>query len=294
MRGIPGVFFGIGSALVLAILVLGSFSLSLVENGLPVVLQAGLQSTSLPSIRTISLGDLENTSSQTPTITPTFPPPPVDCPPPAGWVARLVQPGETLSGIAEAHLTLIQNLMEGNCLTVQSILPGSILYVPYVPQTATPTIPVSADASPVTGNNQSNQPCGHPNGWVVYIVRYGDTLYRISLMTGTTVSALQSANCLGSSTIIRVGQRLWVPYLPVSTNTPAMPTATFIQQATYTPVPPTSTPVPPTNTPVPPTDTRQPPTDTVEPPTNTPKPPADTPLPTTEGFPTRTNITPTP
>ena len=58
--------------------------------------------------------------------------------------------------------------------------------------------------------------------WPVYFVQGGDTLYSIALKTDSRVEELIRANCL-SSTIIFVGQSLYVPRLPVATAT-ATPT----------------------------------------------------------------------
>ncbi|MBN1287763.1 MAG: LysM peptidoglycan-binding domain-containing protein [Anaerolineae bacterium] len=49
-----------------------------------------------------------------------------------------------------------------------------------------------------------------PAGWVQYTVRQGDSLYALSRRFGTTVEALQRANCLAGARIY-AGQRLWTP-----------------------------------------------------------------------------------
>ncbi|MCK4898616.1 MAG: LysM peptidoglycan-binding domain-containing protein, partial [Anaerolineales bacterium] len=76
--------------------------------------------------------------------------------------------------------------------------------------------------------------CTHPKGWVVYIVRSGDTLFGIALSHGISTVNLKAANCLkGSSSVIRVGQRLYVPY----TQPPPKPPATQPPAPTNTPIP---------------------------------------------------------
>jgi LysM repeat protein len=73
--------------------------------------------------------------------------------------------------------------------------------------------------------------CGAPSGWVTYIVQPGDTLYRLSQFYGVTVAALQKANCMGTSTALKAGQKLLVPpgvkpapsSTPVNTPTPTYP-----------------------------------------------------------------------
>lgn len=94
-------------------------------------------------------------------------------------------------------------------------------------ETLVPTASDTATRTPV--------PCYPEMRWPVYTVRRGDTLYNIARLTGTTYPRLMAANCL-TSTLIRTGQRLFVPRLPVVTKT-------------FTPTPVTPTPVTPTTAP---------------------------------------------
>jgi hypothetical protein len=55
--------------------------------------------------------------------------------------------------------------------------------------------------------------CGPPSGWVIYIVRRGDNLFRLARRTKTTVPKLKKANCLVSDTIY-AGQELYLPFIP--------------------------------------------------------------------------------
>jgi len=181
---------------------------------------------------------------------------PTVCNHPSGWILITVGVNDTLYSVAERYKTTADNLSAGNCLTTTLVNPGSTLYVPPVP-----TVTVI--------------PCGPPSSWVkAHTVKSGENLYRISLLYRTTVSLLQSANCMGSSTIIHVGQVLWVPNVPTSTpaititktntatstNTPtktpdfSTPTSTFVVTSSPTF---TSTPTP-TNTPTPTDDTLEP------------------------------------
>jgi LysM repeat protein len=186
--------------------------------------------------------------SDTPTATPV---PPTNCPPPSGWMLVAVGPGETLEILAARYKTTPEALSATNCLVSPSIPPGYSLYVPRLP-TSTPI------------------PCGAPGGWVQYTVQPSDNLYRISQLYRVTVLQLQQANCLGYSTTIFTGQRLWVPN--VATSTPPLPLVT-IEFATVTPVP-TDTPSPTaTNT----STSTVPPTANTVPPSETPSP---TPTPT--------------
>ncbi len=212
------------------------------------------------------------TASQSPA--PTIAPP-TSCPPPSGWSPIIVQPGDTIESIAQAHNTTPKLIKQANCLAGNNLVAGTIIYVPGAPP---PT----------------NIPCGPPPGWIYYIVQPGDTLYSIGRAYGVRAGQLQNANCLGSSTTIRVGQRLYVPNIPttVPSSTPTLPvTASPEPSATLTPIPPGLTPtISPTptatgGTPTPSfTDTPAiPPTATatggISTPTFTPVPPTNTPAP---------------
>lgn len=197
------------------------------------------------------------------------------CPPPAGWGTVIVQPGDTLESLASTYNTTIKALKRANCLTGNTIYPGSLIYVPG-------TLPPTAI------------PCGPPPGWVYYVVQPGDTLYSLGRAYGVSVFALQQANCMGNLTTIRVGQRLYVPNV-----TPAF-TPTFTPRPSATPTP-SQTPSPTAISPTPswtPTSSVTPPSST---PTDTPTPtstftdtptPTDTPIPTDTSTPTET-FTPT-
>ena len=190
-----------------------------------------------------------------PSLTPT--PSLASCLPPTGWSAIVLQPGDTLENIAQTYTTTPGVLKKANCLVGDSLIPGTIFYVPGAP----PPTPI---------------PCGPPAGWVYYIVQKGDTLYSIGRAYGVSVAQLQAANCMGSSTNIRVGQKLYVPNvapkLPSSTPSLTM-TPTLEPSATSTSLPPSATPTvnlpSPSQTPIPPTVTPSNPTETAIP-TDTP------------------------
>lgn len=184
--------------------------------------------------------------SPSPTATATLLPS-TTCPIPNGWTSYIVQLGDTLDALALRYGITAAILQEKNCLVTSALLPDTRLYVPSYP-TATPI------------------PCGAPYNWTIfYNVQAGDNLYRIGLKYRVTVAQLQQANCLGYSTQISVGQRLYVPNVPTSTpevtNTP-IPTSTLPATLTATNAPSTATltltSVPPTAsltfTSAPPTD----------------------------------------
>jgi len=193
------------------------------------------------------------------TDTPFFPPTlSVSCPVPAGWIQTYAGPDDTLDTIAARYQTTASALMQANCLSSNVIQPGSPLYVP----------PLTGATSVVA----TSVPCGHPAGWIQYTVQSGDNLYQISLRYRTTVSELQNANCLGSSTSIIAGQALWVPN--VATSTPLITATILTIEFDTATVPPTSTiqPTPTATTTTTPTATNTPPptATTAPPPTDTP------------------------
>lgn len=98
----------------------------------------------------------------------------------------IVQPGDTLSGIARRHGVSVSVLAAANGLTPQSWV--------YVGQRL--TIP-GAGSTPAPATR-------------VHIVQRGDNLFRLGLRYGTTAAAIRTANGLRSD-VIYVGQRLVIP-----------------------------------------------------------------------------------
>ncbi len=158
---------------------------------------------------------------------------PISCTLPSGWIRIVTGAGNTIYTLAQRYKTSAESLSAANCLTSADVPSGFVLYVPPVP-----TVTVI--------------PCGPPVGWVrTYIVQAGDNLYRIALSFGITFPQLQRGNCMGSSTTIYVGQRLWVPNIPPRTPTPGItivptfPTEVTLPTATATQLPTaTSTSIP--------------------------------------------------
>jgi LysM repeat protein len=235
-----------------AALVVGGISLALAESYVPVVptptdTQAPV--ISFPSPTSPSLAFITETILPSPSPSPTETiPPPTSCPPPSGWVAITVQPGEDLLTLAARYKTTREQLLAANCLFSNDLPTGSILYVPPIP-TDTPV------------------PCGPPAGWIRYIVQPGNTLYSLSQAYGVSLSQLQFANCMAANQYnLATGQTIWVPNVvtrtPRATATPTLtpviiifPTLTGTVPATSTTIaPPTSTNIPtstnvPTGTP---------------------------------------------
>lgn len=170
------------------------------------------------------------TASLSPISSPTILPP-TSCTPPAGWIRVTVPTGDTVYALAQRYKTSAESLSAANCLTAVEVPAGYALYVPPVP-----TVTVI--------------PCGPPAGWVKnYVVQPGDTLFRIAVSYNITYPQLQRGNCMGSSTTIYTGQRLWVPNVPTRTPVPGVtiiptfPSETSLP--TVTTAPPTEIPTEP-------------------------------------------------
>ncbi len=242
MKNIGQLFLGLLTALSSSLLVLAAASLALLEGNAQIIPQ--ISTPALPTYQTkpaIS-SPLQDTPIPAPlTSTPA-------CPYPVGWVSYTILGGDTLQSLAQSSGTTPETLYVNNCLESQSLVAGSRLYLPppstpTITQTpgpgATLTLTVTVSETPTP------EKCGPPQGWIPYIVKIGDNLYRIGLAYNVTVDGLKHANCLVND-YIQTGQRLFVPNVP-----PRVPTATYT---------PTKEPPPPAKTP-----TQKPPQPTAEP-----------------------------
>lgn len=193
-----------------------------------------------------------------PTATKTKATTPTECTPPHDWKPYFVQPGNTLKELAQEYGTTIGNLKTANCLQNDNLEPGSVIFIPSQSSQSSPNSDSPKEPKPTKAPIPDIPSCGPPSGWVQYTVVAGDNLYRLGIAFGVSVSDLQWANCMGGSTTIRAGSKLWVPNRP--TNTPDLiDTKTPTKTSTQTPSPTnTSTPTDTaTSTPTP-TDTPTP------------------------------------
>ena len=215
---------GVIVAIFSVILVIGGVFLALAENFSPAATPTQIPPTLPQSFPTPTATIVTVLPSDTPTETvlpsetasllPTLTVQPTSCTPPSGWIRITTGAGDTVYSLAQRYKTSADSLSAANCLSAVEVPAGYSLYVPPVP-----TVTVI--------------PCGAPSGWVRnYIVQPGDTLFRIASYYNITYPQLQRANCMGSSSTIYTGQRLWVPNIP-----PRIPT-------TAVPVIPTDTPLP--------------------------------------------------
>lgn len=260
MNALRNIFTGLITALGSTILVIGALSLALTEGysfALPTLAPVTQEaSATIPPGAT--LAPARSTATAQPVLVTATPVVATTCPAPQGWNPYIVQTGDTLRALADRFRVSAADLKMANCLITQTLLPGTILYLPPMPPTATPTL--IPTWTPV--------PCGPPAGWVRYLIQPGDTLHRLSLLLGVSVPQLMNANCL-TSTQILAGSYLWVPFLPP-------------------PPPPTMAPPTLTWTVIPPVETT--PVIITIVPTEAVSPTAETPIPS----PSATQITPTP
>lgn len=126
-----------------------------------------------------------------------------------------VQPGDTLSGIANDHGVSVRALAEANGIADPDLIRvGQLIDVP------------DADSAGSTGSAGGGAVTGS-----TYIVRAGDTLGAIAFANGTTVTALVASNHIINPNRIRIGQRLTIPGASSSTSTPTATSTMHIVSA---------------------------------------------------------------
>ena len=238
MSNLRQVGLGILTALFSTGLVFGSMLLALTEGGIHVALAPA--QTVAPLIATPKPG--EPTFTVTPSLIPTEMPTETAsvCPNrPAGWIEHEVETGEMLPQLAQFYGIPIEMLRNANCLIVDTLVGGSVLFVPPSTPTPTPTPTPTSTLPPPTETKVKKEPTrpvvvcnGPPKSWILYIVKRGDTLFSIARTYRTTAAILKAENCLTSNNI-RTGQRIKVP-----NNPPLTPKST----ATRVPPRPTSKP----------------------------------------------------
>lgn len=156
-----------------------------------------------------------------------------------------VQPGETLSSIAQAYDIRLETLLERNNLTdADTLYAGQELSIvaDELPA-ATPTpLPASTPQNPPPPSTAVAEASSDPDDTIaddiplvsdnLHIVQPGETLFRIATGYGLTTAELADANNISDPTRITAGQQLIVPGLePVINNAdlPAPITALDVQ-----------------------------------------------------------------
>ncbi|MBK9055775.1 MAG: LysM peptidoglycan-binding domain-containing protein [Chloroflexi bacterium] len=89
-----------------------------------------------------------------------------------------------------------------NTPTLTPAPPTATLRPNQTPPTPTPTsIPIRQEATP----------CATPEGWRLYTIKSGDTLFAISLRSSANVTDILVANCLDETYVLIPGMTLYIP-----------------------------------------------------------------------------------
>lgn len=108
------------------------------------------------------------------------------------WLRVKVQPGDTLSQLANRHRTDVSSLKKANGLRSSRITVGDSLLIPKSP---------TAMSNSIASRNQG----------ATYVVRSGDSLWTISRAHNIPVNKLMKTNHVGPKDYLRVGQTLTLP-----------------------------------------------------------------------------------
>ncbi|MCB8944809.1 MAG: LysM peptidoglycan-binding domain-containing protein [Ardenticatenaceae bacterium] len=110
--------------------------------------------------------------------------------------AYVVQPGDTLFSIAQRFGVSVTAVVQANHLVNPNLIyAGSTLIIPDGAAPTNPTTP--PPPTPATGTT--------------YVVQPGDTIFRIAVRFGVSVTAVAQANGLSNPNLIFVGQTLIIP-----------------------------------------------------------------------------------
>ncbi len=229
---------GIFMAVLSSLLVLGSFSLSMIESGSALALLATdtPTSTQTEAPKTVPPGQPTFTATPTspPTETPTLNP---NCPPPAGWQQIQIEAWHTLNELSRIYGATPEEIAEKNCLLTHSLPVGALIFVPPLPSTPTETQPTPTQTrKPPTQIRPTATICVKlpPPGWVQYRVRSGDTLYGLGRALNVSYLLLKQVNCIADPNRLITGTLIWVPNTPLPT---LIPTSTLPLPFTRTPTP---------------------------------------------------------
>jgi len=139
-------------------------------------------------------------------------------------ITHIVRRGETVSRLAVLYGSSIQAIIEANNLNEDALIyVGQGLTIPVAlpaPATSTPSpTPIIVTATPGAGTT--------------YIVRPGDTLYRIAVRFNLSPAAIAQANGIVNVNLIQAGQELIIPATGSVISATAIPAATETQPTTY-------------------------------------------------------------
>jgi LysM repeat protein len=122
-----------------------------------------------------------------------------------------VSSGTSATTVMVTQLPLTESFTPTSTLTSTETLTPTATQTSTSTATQTPSITLTDSPTPTV--------CMPPVGWMIYIVRPGENLFRIGFAAGASAAQLKLANCLISDQIFP-GQPLYVPRLPIYTPTP--------------------------------------------------------------------------
>lgn len=229
MKTIRSGVIGMFAAFAVGAIVFGALFLGLLETN-PTFEPTQLPRFTLPPPNLTPINEI-NATLMIPSPRVVHPATPTLCPPPLGWEPYIVKAGDELTKLARERGSSLEQILVGNCLLSEMIIPDGLIYLPPVLAAAegTPTLMALIPATPLT----TSTACQRPVGWTTYIVKQGDNLTRISIAYRISTWYLKQVNCLHGD-LIRPGWTLWVPNVSTSTFT-ASPTATPRPEASKTP-----------------------------------------------------------
>ncbi len=161
-----------------------------------------------------------------------------------------VQSGDTLYSIARRYNTTVSDLVATNQIANPNlILVGQLLNIPGAEANAANAAAAvvaaapAAEAAAITSAPAASAIAPAASGSsVTYVVRPGDTVYRIATRYGTTVTAVAQANNLANANTIYVGQVLIIP----AAGSYTAPTTPWVQNPYVAPAAPAPS-APPAN-----------------------------------------------
>jgi LysM repeat protein len=172
--------------------------------------------------------------AETPTASRTVPPTATAEPTMVADIIHTVEQGEYLGLIASRYGIDADVIAKANGITSDSVLRiGQKLLIPSVPVTPTATQRPTQESLVEEATSAPDQPLAD----IIHTVEQGEYLGLIALEYGVDSELIAEANDLTEDTVLRIGQELIIPSIPVT------PSPTVTSTPTFTPSPtPTLTP----------------------------------------------------